>query len=147
MSEPFLILHKVRGQSAFDIAEKMDCPLCIPSQNLRTIDECNECNGGGYWWIIPTSGHRAYPYWHEPMYSFINVNSEVNQSLLNRAWSGEPNPGPVVSLNKECPPMPDDLPDHCHYELDRDKSPIASTDVQLALAKLIKQTPMVRRRL
>lgn len=44
--ELFLILHKVRGQPAFDIA-----------QRLAIGDE--------EWWIIPTSGHRAYPfqYW------------------------------------------------------------------------------------
>lgn len=127
MNDPFLILHKVRGQPAFDIAEKMDCPLCIPSQNLRTIDECQECNGGGYWWIIPTSGHRAYPYWHLELAYVHNCEGDDMMELR--------------------PQMPDDWPDHCHYELDRDKSPIASTDVQLALAKLIKQTPMVRRRL
>jgi hypothetical protein len=42
MSEPYLILHKVRGEPAFDIAE----PLII---------------GDEEGWIIPTSGHRAYP--------------------------------------------------------------------------------------
>ena len=41
MSKLYLIAHKVRGEPAFDIAIKM-----------------------GDWWIIPTSGHRAYPYWH-----------------------------------------------------------------------------------
>lgn len=40
-----LILHKVRGEPAFDIAEQLE-------------------NG---WWIIPTSGHRAYPYWTRPL--------------------------------------------------------------------------------
>lgn len=40
-----LILHKVRGEPAFDIAEQME-------------------NG---MWIIPTSGHRAYPYWTTPL--------------------------------------------------------------------------------
>jgi hypothetical protein len=39
----YLILHKVRGEPAFDIAEK-----------LQIGDEEG--------WIIPTSGHRAYPY-------------------------------------------------------------------------------------
>lgn len=43
MSEPlYLILHKVRGEAAFDIAT----PLEI---------------GDEEGWIIPTSGHRAYP--------------------------------------------------------------------------------------
>jgi hypothetical protein len=37
-----LILHKVRGQPAFDVAEEIDI-------------------GDEKGWIIPTSGHRAYP--------------------------------------------------------------------------------------
>ncbi len=43
MSELYLILHKVRGQPAFDIAYLIADDL----------------------WIIPTSGHRAHPkrYW------------------------------------------------------------------------------------
>jgi hypothetical protein len=43
---PFLILHKVRGASAFDIAERCE------------ID-------GEEAWVVSTSGHRAYPfaYW------------------------------------------------------------------------------------
>ena len=49
MSEQlYLILHKVRGEPAFDVALKF-------SDMSRDED----------WWIIPTSGHRAYPfrYW------------------------------------------------------------------------------------
>ncbi len=38
-----LILHKVRGEPAFDIAEKIQI-------------------GDEEGWIIPTSGHRAYPF-------------------------------------------------------------------------------------
>ena len=47
MSDPYLILHKVRGQPAFDIAERLD----LDGERI---------------WIIPTSGHRAYPvhYWN-----------------------------------------------------------------------------------
>ena len=41
----YLIAHKVRGQQALDIAIQMTM-------------------GDELWWIIPTSGHRAYPYWH-----------------------------------------------------------------------------------
>ena len=43
MSDLYLILHKVRGEPAFDIA-----------QNIMIGNEEG--------WIIPTSGHRAYPY-------------------------------------------------------------------------------------
>lgn len=48
MSEPYLILHKVRGEPAFDIAIKW-------AVGGPEVEE---------WWIIPTSGHRAYPYWY-----------------------------------------------------------------------------------
>jgi hypothetical protein len=56
MSDPYLIAHKVRGLAAFDIAIQMICPLC-PNKGHG----CHECDGLGYWWIVPTSGHRAYP--------------------------------------------------------------------------------------
>jgi hypothetical protein len=42
MSGTHLILHRVRGQPAFDIAERIQI-------------------GDEEGWIIPTSGHRAYP--------------------------------------------------------------------------------------
>ena len=45
-SEPYLILHKVRGEPAFDVAVQMHV-------------ECE--SDPGPWWVIPTSGHRAYP--------------------------------------------------------------------------------------
>lgn len=43
----FLIAHKVRGKVAFDVAIQMA---------VEGYDEP--------WWIIPTSGHRAYPFWN-----------------------------------------------------------------------------------
>lgn len=52
----FLIVHKVRGEPAFDIATHMTCPKCE-----GTDDHCTQCDGQGHWWIIPTSGHRAWP--------------------------------------------------------------------------------------
>jgi hypothetical protein len=52
----FLVAHKVRGEPAFDVGIRSECPECRGAT-------CHEC-GDGYWWIIPTSGHRAYPYWH-----------------------------------------------------------------------------------
>jgi hypothetical protein len=42
MTELFLIAHKVRGEPAFDVAVQMEMP-------------------DGVWWIVATSGHRAYP--------------------------------------------------------------------------------------
>lgn len=58
MSGLFLIVHKVRGEAAFDVAEQMPCPECFPDGPEPT---CSECDGLGYWWIVGTSGHRAYP--------------------------------------------------------------------------------------
>jgi hypothetical protein len=43
MSELYLILHKVRGEPAFDIAQSIGG------------------DADGEIWVIPTSGHRAYP--------------------------------------------------------------------------------------
>ena len=64
MTEPYLIAHKVRGEAAFDIAERLQCPLCSgEAYHPETSDPCDECSGEGYWWIIPTSGHRARPWW------------------------------------------------------------------------------------
>lgn len=46
MPEPplYLILHKVRGEPAYDVAYQIE---------VKAVAE--------HWWIIPTSGHRAYP--------------------------------------------------------------------------------------
>jgi hypothetical protein len=64
----YLIAHKVRGEPAFDIGIRSECPECRSAG-------CHECTDG-YWWIIPTSGHRAYPYWHYPLgdlFAYKNV--------------------------------------------------------------------------
>ena len=50
MDALFLIAHKVRGEAAFDTAIQM------------LVEGYSEP-----WWIIPTSGHRAYPYWFVPL--------------------------------------------------------------------------------
>ena len=60
MTELFLVAHKVRGEAAFDIAVRMECPECHNANYDSEDDFCHECDGLGYWWIIPTSGHRAY---------------------------------------------------------------------------------------
>jgi hypothetical protein len=131
MTEPFLILHKVRGQPAFDIAIRMKCPLC--ADGVRDCDEvmcdCGECEGLGYWWIIPTSGHRAYPFETHELFRF-NFTTPILEG--NDGW--------------------DALPDHCQHSIDRkalsDSSPIRSPELQLVLQGLIKpQAPIVRRKL
>ena len=67
----YLIAHKVRGEPAFDIAEPMQV-------------------GDETWWVIPTSGHRAYPYW----------TSKLEDWDVWEIWE------------KQMPSMPLDLRDH-----------------------------------
>jgi hypothetical protein len=52
MTPLFLILHLVRGEPAFDIAQR-----CDASDGWGTTGD------PAPWWIIPTSGRRAYPYY------------------------------------------------------------------------------------
>lgn len=59
---PYLILHKVRNKPAFDIA----IPLKIGSEDG---------------WIIPTSGHRAYPYWSVPL-NKVYLDEERNSMCI-----------------------------------------------------------------
>src|SRR5678816_1922295 len=63
MTESFLILHKVRGEPAFDIAtligEDSDVPI----------------------WIIPTSGHRAYPLWVQ-LLSLMSYQQMIDEVVL-----------------------------------------------------------------
>jgi hypothetical protein len=76
---PYLIAHKVRGQPAFDVAIQMEME-----------DEV--------WWIIPTSGHRAYPYWHQ----WLGI--EPNCLYINE--------GHTVGVRFDIPDCPDPWPDH-----------------------------------
>jgi hypothetical protein len=49
MDALYLIVHKVRGQPAFDVAQRF------------------ALSGGEEIWMIPTSGHRAYPFAHQAL--------------------------------------------------------------------------------
>jgi hypothetical protein len=49
MDALYLIVHKVRGQPALDIAQRF------------------ALSGGEEIWLIPTSGHRAYPFAHQAL--------------------------------------------------------------------------------
>jgi hypothetical protein len=89
-NERYLIAHKVRGEVAFDVAEQM------------WIDKDN------FWWIIPTSGHRAYPFW------YMELEIAIPMHLV--------------------PPMPEDLRDHytvleaLERRIGRVRPPAANTD-------------------
>jgi hypothetical protein len=85
MSGPFLILHKVRGEAAFDVAERLD----------GADEEI---------WIIPTSGHRAHPYWS------CELLTSADQLLIGAGHGNHPWILFVEDL--ALPPLPDGLPDH-----------------------------------
>lgn len=87
MSDPYLILHKVRGEPAFDVAIQMECPICKDRWEHEDW-ECGECNDEKCWWIISTSGHRAYPYWHEQLnkavdFEMCRINGNELKTLPN----------------------------------------------------------------
>jgi hypothetical protein len=119
ISEPYLILHKVRGERAFDIAVQMEA-------------ECE--SDPGPWWIILTSGHRAYPRMEWPI-----------RDLLWSPTTYDP-PISVLAVADSC--GTDDLRDH--YENDsihlRDTTPTQITSDILALIGAAKPQPSVTRR-
>lgn len=72
MTESFLIAHRVRGEPAFDIAHQMECPHCMGKD--LDIYACIECDQLGYWWIVSTSGHRAYP-WYAVELKYLHLTT------------------------------------------------------------------------
>jgi hypothetical protein len=105
MTDLYLIAHKVRGEPAFDIAQHMTCPKCEDGFDDYgdSLVQCSACDGIGHWWIIPTSGHRAFPYWNVPL---------IKAYVLDQAaayWN---------CVLKMPPDMPSDLRDH--YAVERE---------------------------
>ena len=113
----FLILHKVRGEPAFDIAEKWQCPECS--------EGCDECDMMGYWWICSTSGHRARPYKWWPV-ADLGVFHDV----------GVHDPITVE-------PLPAHWPDH--YRLNKAPKPDTADLLAKLTAHLPKPAPFKRR--
>ena len=109
MTELYLIAHKVRGEPAFDIAT------------------CEEVEGEDMW-IIPTSGHRAHPYWHQGL-----------DPLLGYAQYGMSKDYTFV-----IPPMPASLPDHYPTAAEPRNSPAAGHGL-LARLGLLRKTTIKRR--
>jgi hypothetical protein len=71
MNNLYLILHKVSGSPALDVACKL---------------ETTELNGEEMW-IIPTSGHRAYPY---RKWSLTNLPDNIADMIHNQIPAGWP---------------------------------------------------------
>lgn len=88
MTDLFLIAHVVRSTPTFDIAAQLPCPEC---HSLG----CPECDEEGFWWVVPTSGHRAYPYWSQSLWDLSYMWDEDHHSVL-----------------KDIPPAPPGWPDH-----------------------------------
>lgn len=97
-SEPYLVAHLVRGEPAFDIAIKIQCAVCqgdaIEQREDGPTIVCDECEGEGHWWIIPTSGHRAYPYWSESLDSFATSSMDTGCNKLDYIPSPPSGPWP-----------------------------------------------------
>lgn len=104
MTDLYLIAHKVRGEPAFDVACKLECPECEGTRKSLGIQQpdglyrnCHECDSTGFWWIIPTSGHRAYPWWDIELNELCErcIHDDIQHPFLH-----------------DVPPMPEGLPDH-----------------------------------
>lgn len=102
----YLIAHKVRGQPAFDIA-----------QRLQIGDEEG--------WIIPTSGHRAYP-----------------SDYFQLDWARDGNDQVII----EHLALPDaDWPDHYPTRADSTRISTSAPHDLLTSLGLLKPQPPLRR--
>lgn len=99
----YLIAHKVRGTAAFDVAER--------------CDEMGTPSDPGPWWIIPTSGRRAYPYFDWPLEQIVDADCGQGYFAF---WSRS---------------MPDSLPDHYAVNKEPPKAP-ESTEALMRRLKL-----------
>lgn len=118
----FLIAHKVRGAPTFDIAIHLTCPVCD-----ATNDHCPSCDGVGHWWIIPTSGHRAYPYWDIRL---EDCTGPMHENSVRRIH---------ISL---CGELPKGLRDHYTTEAETARSLIDTLGLK---AQLMPTQPILRR--
>jgi len=90
MAETYLIAHRVRGERAFDVAE---------------LDERG-------WWIIPTSGHRAYPFWHyrlADLFAYDNVGQPPDDLRDHYAASEQLRRKPAPAKRSFDAPTAEDL--------------------------------------
>ncbi len=100
MADLYLIAHCVRGEAAFDVAEQMPCPHCNPQWSEK-VHGCFDCDDLGFWWIIPTSGHRAWPYWFGELR--VGAYMSIEATLVPEMPTGWPDhfktlPAPKVDI-------------------------------------------------
>ena len=84
MDELYLILHKVRGQAAIDVATRV------------------HLSGGDCIWWIPTSGHRAWPLRWQPLTESLSADNlsavQIEKEDWERLPDHYPRPEPRPSL-------------------------------------------------
>jgi hypothetical protein len=116
MMTQYLILHKVRGEPAFDVAERIQI-------------------GDEEGWIIPTSGHRAYPYWHLPLEDLAFDFDAAEMSFDGHKWKDV----------TDVPPLPAEWPDH--YEAVEERA-VAKKGMGLDIWSVISrpEPKLIRRR-
>ena|SRR5579871_4801829 len=124
MSDLYLIAHKVRGEPAFDVATRIQCPEC----SIEDVKACTECDCTGFWWIIPTSGHRAYPIIHWPLDMLVHYTGDNwHPSVMDEA-------GPLIS-------HPSFVSTTDHYTTHHDPA-----KPSINITALIPKSPPIRRR-
>lgn len=109
MSELYLVAHKVRGEPAFDVATRVPCPICSgePENDPDESGGCVECDSTGYWWIVPTSGHRAYPFHAEPLKKDLDRYAEAMPFGLPDHYPTSASPDkPKIDLTALLPKAP-----------------------------------------
>jgi hypothetical protein len=78
MDELYLILHKVRGQAAIDVATRV------------------HLSGGDCIWWIPTSGHRAWPLRWQPLTESLSADSLSAVQIEGDDWERLPGASPLA---------------------------------------------------
>lgn len=130
--ERYLVAHKVRGEPAFDVAIKMQCPKCLGRASQECIDGpmfCSECDDHGWWWIIPTSGHRAHPWWSTELKGIGNMIYMTDDQGQSPRWV--------------CGFMPNNLPEH--YQDSRAPAPSRPAFLDKLIKSKAPSTPIPRR--
>jgi hypothetical protein len=82
MDELYLILHKVRGQAAIDVATRI------------------HLSGGDCIWWIPTSGRRAWPLRWQPLTESLSADSLSAEQIEGDEWQRLPDHYPRPKQRK-----------------------------------------------
>lgn len=124
--QQYLIAHKVRGERAFDIASKIKCPVCEPIRQGLDVSSpgCEDCDGEGNWWIVCTSGHRAFPDGSWALDELADISDYPHQRPME---IGEPD---------------ETLPEHYQVSAAKGEGKVTARDL---LKNLIKREPIERR--